>query len=168
MLLKSGANFKTKKGDLARESAVDVLLIDKAINKKDIVYRLTRGSLRQGQQGHKQGNNLVRLLLWWRRKSKKAIMDAVSEAPSTSTTTDRGTKRRRKKDQDITRINIGGRVFTTAKLMLTLSPTYFSSKFKDEWDDNDDDDNGSGELLFVDQNPDTFAILLDFMREGLI
>jgi hypothetical protein len=53
--------------------------------------------------------------------------------------------------------------------------SYFMSTFSMTWDttpqedgDHHDDDEDDGDLLFVDQNPKSFEILLAFMREGLI
>jgi len=76
-------------------------------------------------------------------------------------------KRRKMSNKDRVQIDVGGTVFITSKTTLTLSSSYFASKFKAEWGDGDEDDDGD-EPLFVDQDPVPFAILLGFMREGFV
>jgi hypothetical protein len=83
-------------------------------------------------------------------------------------------RHKKNKDRDFVKINVGGSIFTTTKTTLMSNSSYFMSRFSMTWDttpqvdvdarDDDDED----DLLFVDQNPKSFEVLLAFMREGLI
>jgi len=57
-------------------------------------------------------------------------------------------------------LNVGGKVFVTSKLTLRSSSTYFQARFSNAWNGTD--------AIFIDQCPDTFEILLRYMREGFI
>ena len=74
------------------------------------------------------------------------------------------TRKRRRLPKDWVRVNVGGTCFSTSKLTLTCNSSYFSSHLLGDWADNDADD--EDKIIFVDQDPKPFAILLSFMRTG--
>ena len=69
-------------------------------------------------------------------------------------------------------VDVGGREFVTSVSTLSHSSIYFSSHFSGRWN------NGSGSsdekkdeeepYYFLDQDADAFAILLNYMREGIV
>lgn len=87
---------------------------------------------------------------------------------------------RKRRDSDFFEINVGGRVFSTSKSTLASASAYFASKFGGNWRGGGDDDEEEGvssgcvpmppplRIPFVDQDPDDFAVLLKFMRTGVI
>merc|ERR1712232_152402 len=60
-------------------------------------------------------------------------------------------------------LNVGGKVFVTSKLTLRSSSTYFQARFSNAWNPRNATD-----VIFIDQCPETFEILLRYMREGFI
>lgn len=79
---------------------------------------------------------------------------------------DSGTPREAKKqlkDGDRVELDVGGTKFVSAVSTLSYESSYFCSKFSHHWDDDDEE-----RYCFIDQDPIPFAILLDYMRSGLI
>ena len=58
-------------------------------------------------------------------------------------------------------IDVGGTCFTTSASTLTGSSTYFQHLFSGVWRDEHQE-------CFIDRDPESFAILLNYMRNGLI
>ena len=75
-------------------------------------------------------------------------------------------------------LNVGGTIFTTSISTLTGYSSYFKAKFSQEWfhdaslrseeNENVEYDNKKPIQVFLDQNPEPFRILLEFMRSGCI
>ena len=61
-------------------------------------------------------------------------------------------------------IDVGGRHFVTSKSTLISNSSYFSAIFSTEWSN----DAESESCYFIDQDPDAFVVLLEFMRKGCI
>jgi hypothetical protein len=62
--------------------------------------------------------------------------------------------------QDYIEINVGGTTFYCSKVTLCSASTYFQARLSGEWKDE--------EGLFLDQDPASFQVLLNFMRHGFI
>ena len=77
---------------------------------------------------------------------------------------------RRRRDRDLLKLNVGGTIFTTSKTNLALNSSFFESRFSAEWDadDDEDDDEDGDDIMFVDQDPSTFEVLLKYFRQGFI
>ena len=56
-------------------------------------------------------------------------------------------------------LDVGGTLFTTSKNTLVANSTYFESIFREGWPDDD---------YFLDRDPATFALLLTYMRNGVV
>eukprot|EP00956_Cyclotella_meneghiniana_P026871 scaffold59152_cov76-Cyclotella_meneghiniana.AAC.7 len=63
-------------------------------------------------------------------------------------------------------LNVGGTRFSTSITTLSNSSAYFESLFSHEWAESRD--NGDGEEVFVDQDPEPFRVLLSYMRLGKV
>lgn len=63
-------------------------------------------------------------------------------------------------------VDVGGTKFITSASTLSSNSTYFSSLLSDNWIHNESN-NGNDEI-FIDQDPDTFKVLLAYMRRGNI
>eukprot|EP00956_Cyclotella_meneghiniana_P037931 scaffold146825_cov42-Cyclotella_meneghiniana.AAC.1 len=63
-------------------------------------------------------------------------------------------------------LNMGGTRFSTSITTLSNSSAYFESLFSHEWAESRD--NGDGEEVFVDQDPEPFRVLLSYMRLGKV
>ena len=61
-------------------------------------------------------------------------------------------------------VDVGGTKFITSVSTLTSNSTYFASLLSDNWIES----NSGDHELFIDQDPDTFKVLLAYMREGII
>lgn len=57
-------------------------------------------------------------------------------------------------------LDVGGTTFTTSKNTLTMNSAYFQRIFGDNWTSDDD--------YFLDRDPATFALLLTYMRSGVV
>lgn len=57
-------------------------------------------------------------------------------------------------------LDVGGTMFTTSKNTLTMNSAYFQRIFGDNWSSDDD--------YFLDRDPATFALLLTYMRTGVV
>jgi len=60
-------------------------------------------------------------------------------------------------------LNVGGTLFSTSKVTLATSSSYFESQFSNEWESSNPDDE-----FFLDQDPSTFPVLLSYMRLGSV
>ena len=72
----------------------------------------------------------------------------------------------RKHDAGHVVLNVGGTRFSTSITTLSNSSAYFESLFSHEWAESRD--NGDGEEVFVDQDPEPFRVLLSYMRLGKV
>eukprot|EP00956_Cyclotella_meneghiniana_P020044 scaffold34931_cov38-Cyclotella_meneghiniana.AAC.8 len=63
-------------------------------------------------------------------------------------------------------LNVGGTRFSTSITTLSNSSAYFESLFSHEWAESRD--NGDGEEVFVDQDPEPFRVLLSYTRLGKV
>lgn len=72
-------------------------------------------------------------------------------------------RRRTRRERII--LDVGGTCFVTSVSTLTANSAYFRSKFSDEWRRAEDD---GDDPVFVDQEPEPFAILLSYMRVGYV
>lgn len=83
-------------------------------------------------------------------------------------------KSRRSSDRIV--LDVGGREFVTSISTLTSNSSYFESMLSHRWsggnsDDDDDDDDAEKEesrSYFLDQNPDAFTVILNYMRERMV
>ena len=78
-----------------------------------------------------------------------------------------GSRRTKYGDDDMVKINVGGRIFMTLKSRLMTK----SSFFRDMWakhDDDNDDIAPTTTTIFLDQDPDAFAVILKYVRSGKI
>lgn len=76
-------------------------------------------------------------------------------------------KKKRRKFGDRVEVDVGGRTFVTSLSTLTAASVYFRNKFADRWNDDGEDDDEEI-CCFVDQDPEPFAVLLAYMRSGMI
>ena len=60
-------------------------------------------------------------------------------------------------------LDVGGTCFITSVSTLTANSSYFRSKFSDEWWGETNDN-----TVFIDQEPEPFAVLLSYMRVGYV
>ena len=80
-----------------------------------------------------------------------------------------------------TNIDVGGVKFRVSKTTLTDNSTYFESLLSDRWrgDEEKDDGGGAGDgdggvdaqssrVIFLDQDPQAFELLLNYMRSGMV
>mmetsp|Transcript_29217 Transcript_29217/g.42890 ORF Transcript_29217/g.42890 Transcript_29217/m.42890 type:complete len:378 (-) Transcript_29217:231-1364(-) len=67
------------------------------------------------------------------------------------------------------KLDVGGTIFHTSIATLTGCSAYFQSKFSVQWGfDESDGDYLEDNVIFVDQNPEPFKVLLAYMREGCV
>lgn len=77
--------------------------------------------------------------------------------------------RRHRHDNDRVRINVGGTVFETSKSNLCLHSTFFKSRFSSDWDEEENVEQKEEEdIMFIDQDADTFKVMLEYFRQGMI
>ena len=62
-------------------------------------------------------------------------------------------------------IDVGGTLFRASRTTLTNSSAYFESMLSARWKNDDSDDQ---DVLFVDQDPAAFSVLLTYMRSGVV
>ena len=88
---------------------------------------------------------------------KRPANTPADDNPAAATTPATGSRPRL-----IDRINVdvGGTIFTTSVSTLTGASVYFQHMFSDRWQDQPQ------ETLFLDRDPQPFAILLGYMRSG--
>ena len=88
---------------------------------------------------------------------KRPANTPADDNPAAATTPATGSRPRW-----IDRINVdvGGTIFTTSVSTLTGASVYFQHMFSDRWQDQPQ------ETLFLDRDPQPFAILLGYMRSG--
>ena len=69
-------------------------------------------------------------------------------------------------------VDVGGSLFRVSRSTLTNSSSYFESLLSDRWrtkESQDDDGEHDGrEIIFIDQDPAAFEILLTYMRSGMV
>ena len=62
-------------------------------------------------------------------------------------------------------LDVGGRYFKTSKLTLCQDPdSHFSRMFANEW--KEQDCKNQEDAIFIDRDPESFALILDFLRYG--
>eukprot|EP00980_Cylindrotheca_fusiformis_P022552 scaffold9435_cov137-Cylindrotheca_fusiformis.AAC.8 len=61
--------------------------------------------------------------------------------------------------QDHIEVNVGGTIFHCSKVTLCSASSYFHSRLSGNWNE---------ERIFIDQDPDSFKILLNYMRHGFV
>lgn len=72
-------------------------------------------------------------------------------------------------NRDVIQLDVGGTLFKTRRTNLSSKSTYFRSCFlRCDGDDGGDENGREDEVIFIDQDPDVFSILLSFMRTGAI
>ena len=72
-----------------------------------------------------------------------------------------------KRARDRVVLDVGGTEFVTSTITLKACSSYFQTLFSDQWLSTAADATES-RTIFIDQSPDAFQILLDYMREGCI
>ena len=73
-------------------------------------------------------------------------------------------------EYELVELNVGGQIFTCCKSTLTKSSRYFREYFAADWKRGKKSKiNEDGPIkVFVDQNPEPFWVLLEYMRTGCI
>ena len=93
-------------------------------------------------------------------KKRKANVCGTSSRSSTSANGDRVT------------LNVGGTEFCTSRSTLTMCSSYFARLFSEEWISSTagtgDSSCSAPPAVFLDQDPDSFRILLSYMRLGKV
>eukprot|EP00591_Stephanopyxis_turris_P002839 CAMPEP_0195524048 /NCGR_PEP_ID=MMETSP0794_2-20130614/23674_1 /TAXON_ID=515487 /ORGANISM="Stephanopyxis turris, Strain CCMP 815" /LENGTH=379 /DNA_ID=CAMNT_0040654191 /DNA_START=206 /DNA_END=1346 /DNA_ORIENTATION=- len=74
-------------------------------------------------------------------------------------------EKRRKRKRDRIVLDVGGATFTTAISTLVSNSIYFNSLFSELWSHEEIDHD---EPIFIDQDPEPFAILLSFMELDML
>ena len=81
------------------------------------------------------------------------VQDGSQEEPS---------HKKQKRASDRITVDVGGTKFFTTRSTLTANSAYFESLLSDEWDETKESE------VYLDQDPDAFAVILEFMRCGMI
>ncbi|EJK67078.1 hypothetical protein THAOC_11936 [Thalassiosira oceanica] len=69
--------------------------------------------------------------------------------------------KRRRRGRTLT-LNVGGEEFAASASTLTSNSHYFAALLSGDWSESGDDE------LYVDQDPEAFKVLLDYMRSGMV
>lgn len=87
--------------------------------------------------------------------SRKRAATSALDTPGADTP---GTVNKPRVDRVV--VDVGGTLFTTSASTLAGSSAYFQRIFSDRWD--------AGDSCFLDRDPEPFAVLLSYMRSGLL
>ena len=87
------------------------------------------------------------------RSARGNVQDGSQEEPS---------RKKQKRASDRITVDVGGTKFITSRSTLTANSAYFESLLSDEWDETKESE------VYLDQDPDAFAVILEFMRCGMI
>jgi len=95
--------------------------------------------------------------------------------PSNCSCSTQGPPKKRKRllgggTSDRIELEVGGVQFVAAASTLTANSAYFASLLSRNWSDSNDNEDGREDdrILFLDQDPAPFRILLAYMRRGMI
>jgi len=90
--------------------------------------------------------------------SQTRVSKRSAESPTTDQQTGSTTPATSRPRTDRVVVDVGGTLFTTSQSTLTASSSYFRMLFSGRW--------SSDESIFLDRDPQAFAVLLCYMRNG--